>query len=40
MGSYVNLIVQEAGRLINVSKHRRAESKASGNNMAAVTDSI
>lgn len=28
VGSYINLIIQEAGRLVNVSEHRRAESKA------------
>lgn len=28
VGSYINLIIQEAGRLVNVSEQRRAESKA------------
>lgn len=37
----INLIIQEAGKLVNVSKHRRPESRALGtltNNMAAMTD--
>lgn len=37
------LIIQEAAKLVNVSKHRPAETNALGtlaNNLAAVTDVI